>query len=53
MFTESKTSVLLHTDIAIVVNSENPEKSIQARTIFYSGMFDKLAFTLPVMRKNH
>ena len=49
VLTEAKTSVLLQTDIATVVNNENPEKYIQARIIFDSGMFDKLAFTLPVM----
>ena len=40
VLTEAKTPVLLQTDIATVVNSENPEKSIQARIIFDSGMFD-------------
>ena len=40
VFTEAKTSVLLQTAIETVVNSEKPEKSIQARIIFDSGMFD-------------
>ena len=38
VFTEA--SALLQTAIATVVNSENQEKSIQARIIFDSGMFD-------------
>ncbi|CAB3979174.1 PREDICTED: uncharacterized protein LOC107346460, partial [Paramuricea clavata] len=37
VFTEAKTSVLLQTAIATVINSEDPEKSIQARIIFDSG----------------
>ena len=40
VFTEAKTSVLLQTAITIVVNNENPEKSIQARIVFDRGMFD-------------
>ena len=40
VFTEAKTSVLLQTNIATVVNNENPEISIQARIIFDRGMFD-------------
>ena len=40
MFTEAKTPVLLQTAIETVVNSENPEKSIQARIIFDGGMLD-------------
>ena len=40
VLTEAKTSVLLQTDIATVVNNENPDKSIQTRIIFDRGMFD-------------
>ena len=58
VFTEAKTSVLLQTNIATVVNNENPEKSIQVRIIFDRGMFDsyvtrhvKESLNLPTIRK--
>ena len=39
IFTEAKTSALLQTVIATIVNSENPEISIQARIIFDRAIY--------------